>query len=79
MVMTSSRQIWAFARDKGTIYFLEEPYQTADIVLGLPFHHFLAKVESDGLPRNSVWVTLGFTALLSLASHHLYLMHQALD
>lgn len=40
----------------------------ADIAPGLPFHRFLAKVESDGLPRNSVWVTLGFTALLSLVS-----------
>lgn len=46
--MTSSRQLWAFARDKG-----------------LPFHVFLARVH-NGLPRNSVIVTLVFTALLSL-------------
>ncbi|KAK3680311.1 hypothetical protein LTR37_021346 [Vermiconidia calcicola] len=49
MVMTSSRQLWAFARDKG-----------------VPFHTFLAKVEPNGLPRNSVIVTLVFTGLLSL-------------
>ncbi|TKA56319.1 hypothetical protein B0A55_13195, partial [Friedmanniomyces simplex] len=49
MVMTSSRQLWAFARDKG-----------------LPFHSFLAQVTTDGLPRNSVIVTLGFTIILSL-------------
>ena len=49
MVMTSSRQLWAFARDKG-----------------LPFHSFLAKVEPNGLPRNSVVVTLGFTCILAL-------------
>ncbi|KAK5128122.1 hypothetical protein LTR08_004193 [Meristemomyces frigidus] len=48
-VMTSSRQLWAFARDKG-----------------VPCHGFLSRVTPDGMPRNAVVVTLGFTALLSL-------------
>ena len=47
--MCSSRQLWAFARDKG-----------------LPFHTFLARVERNGIPRNSVAVTLALTALLAL-------------
>ena len=34
--------------------------------LGVPFHSFLARVTSDGLPRNAVVVTLALTALLSL-------------
>lgn len=34
--------------------------------IGVPFHPFLARVTPDGLPRNAVLVTLGFTILLSL-------------
>lgn len=37
-----------------------------DWVLGVPFHQYLARVTSDGLPRNAVVVTLIFSALLSL-------------
>lgn len=35
-------------------------------MIGVPFHGFLSKVTSEGLPRNAVVVTLVFTALLSL-------------
>ncbi|QIW95587.1 hypothetical protein AMS68_001105 [Peltaster fructicola] len=48
-VTTSSRQVFAFARDKG-----------------LPFHRWLSKVNSQGVPANSVYVTLCFTCLLAL-------------
>ncbi|KAK1819315.1 hypothetical protein LTR12_006262 [Friedmanniomyces endolithicus] len=48
-VTTSSRQVFAFARDKG-----------------LPFHKFLSKVNSKGVPSNSVYVTLAFTCILAL-------------
>ncbi|KAK0302366.1 hypothetical protein LTR01_008793 [Friedmanniomyces endolithicus] len=48
-VTTSSRQVFAFARDKG-----------------LPFHKFLSKVNSNGVPSNSVYVTLAFTCILAL-------------
>lgn len=33
---------------------------------GLPFHTFLAKVRPNGVPANSVYVTLVFTCLLAL-------------
>ncbi|KAK3617202.1 hypothetical protein LTR22_026809 [Elasticomyces elasticus] len=49
-VTTSSRQFWAFARDKG-----------------VPFHPWLSKVsETDGIPRNAVFVTLTTTCLLAM-------------
>ena len=48
-VTTSSRQVFAFARDKG-----------------LPYHEFLSKVNSKGVPANSVYVTLCFTCILAL-------------
>ncbi|KAK5166663.1 uncharacterized protein LTR77_008207 [Saxophila tyrrhenica] len=48
-VMTSSRQLWAFARDKA-----------------LPYSEWLARVHTDGIPRNAVVVTMVVAALLSL-------------
>ena len=44
-------------------------YKRAELThcaLGLPFHAFLARVTSDGLPRDAVVVTPALTALLSL-------------
>lgn len=46
---TSSRQVFAFARDKG-----------------LPFHRFLSRVQSNGVPTNAVYLTLVFTCLIAL-------------
>ena len=33
---------------------------------GLPFHEFLSRVRPNGVPANSVYVTLVFTCLLAL-------------
>lgn len=48
-VTTSSRQVFAFARDKG-----------------LPYHDFLSRVDRNGVPVNSVYVTLAYTCILAL-------------
>jgi len=48
-VTTSSRQVFAFARDKG-----------------LPYHEFLSRVNSNGVPTNSVYLTLIYTCILAL-------------
>jgi len=48
-VTTSSRQVFAFARDKG-----------------LPYHKFLSEVDRNGVPVNSVYVTLAYTCILAL-------------
>lgn len=48
-VTTSSRQVFAFARDKG-----------------LPYHEFLSRVDRNGVPVNSVYVTLAYTCILAL-------------
>jgi choline transport protein len=48
-VTTSSRQVFAFARDKG-----------------LPYHEFLSRVNRNGVPANSVYVTLAYTCILAL-------------
>ena len=68
-VMTSSRQLWAFARDKGTIISPRSSPSPSNLSLptpGIPFHTFFARVASDGLPRNAVVLTLTFASLLSL-------------
>ncbi|KAK3679100.1 hypothetical protein LTR37_021446 [Vermiconidia calcicola] len=49
VLTTSSRQVFAFARDKG-----------------IPFHRFFSQVRSNGVPTNSVFLTLTVTILLSL-------------
>lgn len=48
-VTCSSRQVFAFARDKG-----------------LPYHEFLSRVNRNGVPTNSVYVTLAYTCVLAL-------------
>lgn len=48
-VTTSSRKVFAFARDKG-----------------LPYHEFLSRVNRNGVPANSVYVTLAYTCILAL-------------
>lgn len=48
-VTTSSRQVFAFARDKG-----------------LPYHEFLSRVNRNGVPANSVYVTLAYTCIMAL-------------
>lgn len=48
-VTCSSRQVFAFARDKG-----------------LPYHEFLSRVNRNGVPTNSVYVTLAYTCILAL-------------
>lgn len=67
-VMTSSRQLWSFARDKGTTPTPHSfrVHSSPIIFTGIPFHAFFARVTPDGLPRNAVVLTLTFAALLSL-------------
>lgn len=65
-VMTSSRQLWAFARDKGIPFLPSSGPFTPNGPTGIPFHTFFARVAPDGLPRNAVLLTLTFASLLSL-------------
>ncbi|KAK3614929.1 hypothetical protein LTR56_026918, partial [Elasticomyces elasticus] len=68
-VTTSSRQLWAFARDKGVPFHRQLSKVTThpiELVMS-PMELISSKVsEQEGIPRNAVYVTLTTTCILAM-------------